>query len=1834
MKKFYLSLFSLICGIVLFSNASSQVFFSYDMPGSCEPATVTLYNMTDTFPLGLQGIAVYNWDLPGGPYMGFQPPPQVLDAGFYTIALTVVDDFDWSVKGSYSEDFYVESTISDFQISTGLQACPGEQITVWVESDSWWMLDWDFGDGTFKTNQNYDNHPTHTYKDPGIYDITLSFGSNCGSDTIVKQINISTTATPTVQAYTIYSGVFCPNDPVNFDVDGQFTSYLWNFGDGNTSTKKGPVHYYDTQVDKQYNVSLTVTNMCGQNAVDNILVDFVTSAPAHSYFDWYAADGSQMPCPNTPIQFNARASGSYFWDFGDGGFSEEPNPVNLFPQVGTYTVTLEVSNGCGDVATHTEDVYIQLNQEDTPNIEFLFKINGLDWEELWSMDTLEVCPGELVAFDNQSYSWSGSPVSYAWDFGDGQSSNLKNPSHVYSGPGVYEVILSGSTACGGNSEFYRYVYVNPAITPEANLGVLPLIVCDGEEVYFFDNEGSFDRYNLIYDIDFGDGETMNGITAPTDSILMTLANHPYSGASGTFYISTFSVTNQCGNSYERVDTITITDDPDQKPFYYISNSTRTDENQQPDDWSVRHDPTDHKFKVSLNWPLWTPALNDTFYVYFFYDGFYPDGENQGNPDGYVRFESSMIASMDSVTAYVPIDPLEAPFVGIVAGWACDGIIEPQEEPEAWGMLTDGLAPINTVSLIPGGFTDLLMLGPPITLNPDWDGLCNDEKPRGKYSYEVGVNSYVVLDFWGGDQYELYGSDDPQGNNWLTTFSYGTYSLMGENMIMFNDQYSCFDMGDYNFTIGGGQLSFTSMNEYCPERAQYLEGDIFTDLPDYGESANTSACVGDPVQFTVAGGTSYKWNFGDGFTSTEKYPVHTYSVPGNYNAYVVATNSCGRTDTIHTYVAVTTDNIPNANFYTDQWDVPRYEPVHFYADDSNDEYTKFYSYEWDFGDGNTSTARSPIHIYERNGEYVVTLTVSNSCGENTSWQSFYVQDAALTCQAKFDVSVAGKVATFTDFSWGEASEWQWNFGDGFTSTAKNPTHTYTNDGIYYVCLSIFDKATNCAHQICKEVLVGTLICRADFRFTANDLTQTVKFTDASINAVDRFWDFGDGTFSEEDAPVHTYSEPGVYPVYLAIFDPGSGCFSEMIKKVSVGTSDLDFCFADFSFFVDETNRTGYFTDESSSNVSEWYWTFGDGTYWAKRHPEHIFPHDGLFNVCLIVFDETTGCVAEVCKQVPVGVDACNMRADFAHFIDIDNNAITFSNKSTGVITDWFWNFGDGATSSRKNPVHTYEKPGFYLVTLSVFNKEEDCADHIAEFVQVGSVDCRASFEYSVNPETKKVTFTNKSKGNIVEYFWFFGDGVFSVEKSPTHVYPAQGLYFAELTVIDETGLCMDWYLEPVQVGTLSCRAKFNYFIDSTANTAYFKPEAIGTVTDYLWFFGDGSVSTAPKPVHFFEQPGYFTVGLNTYNETDNCMDYYEEVILIGAEGIDCRAGFMYMANPETYEVTFTDKSKGRIVDYIWVFGDYTEPVFGEANPIHSYELSGGGYYLVCQTVVNNWFIPNTKCKFIQVAPDEAKDCFADFRFTVDSASRRVRFTDKSFGNPDGWLWKFGDGKISEDQNPVHTYDSPDFYMVHLRTMNSTTGCTSHHYAMINAGMANQGIQAGFAYDIDEDDLKADSYPVDFIGVSLGDGNKLKWDFGDGSKTDTTNLNPKHTYTAPGTYTACLTISNPVTGASDTYCDTIQVGPVSTGSLNDLGNTLQVYPNPFEDITNIVYMLINDTEVDLSVFDNAGRKIATLVREYKGSGRHEVEFSRKNLDSGVYHIRLITGDLVITKMIIIR
>ena len=1859
LRSFLLLTMALYAGNRLSAQGAYVGFYSdinfmlNDAYYGCAPLTVNFFNMSDTS--GIAGGPYWDWYIEGHGNFSTDTVPAITytQGGYFEVTLTLSDDSGYVASQTQYIDVYPDG--SEFQPMDGSEFCPGSPINFNLNVlGQGCEVSWDFGDGSIIIrNADYINH---TYTSEGAYDVTVIVTHfYCGPDTIVQSINITAGAIPIVHATIEGSNMICPNEMVTFNTNDNFQSYLWDFGDGTSSTEFNPSHFFPAQDSTNYTVVLSVTNACGNVGTDPLEVQIrTTGIPADASFhmetpyEQYIENkkSSITVCPNTPVSFIPyNSAATYAWDLGDGSFSSDRKPVHYYTQPGWYYVSLTAINGCGSESTYLDSVEIYMNYGDTPYIDFSFDMDGWDWEDLQA-DTLSVCPGELVEFANDTYGGQNGEVRFIWDFGDGKTSTIKEPSHVYSGPGLYAVTLTGNAPCGGTGSFTKYVLVDNSLVPDVTLGVIPEIICPGERVFFWD-ENDYELNRYVYNIDFGDGNSANNLTGYTDSILMTLTNHVYLGAANDTFNYVFSAVNLCGNTFTKNGTIRITDDPNHKPFYYVENTTTSYDNQPMMDWGVRRDSSDHEFTIHINWPYW-PSYQDTFAVYFWYGGFEPEGGDPGPANGYVTFTSDVIQEGDSVKAYIPLDPMYPPVIGLAAGWTCSGSYLQGIEVEAWGMQLDFTgAPITAFPLVPYGHTDLNTLGNSLTIDPaqEWDEVCNDQKPANRYYYQNSAADYVQLEFFEEDfngdgikdhNYYLYVSFNPEGYDRLTDIERGYYTLMGSNGIAFDNMQDC--IGTYSFDVYPDSITFYLVNDNCSGLEPILTTKTFLRQLDFGYSEeDRSACVGDNVRFTIAGGVSYEWHFGDGGTSTLQFPFHSYAAAGTYDAFVIALNACGRTDTIYTPVEVSENNLPRADFWVEGWDFPRMEPVQFMWGDQYDNRAGNNSFLWNFGDGSTSTVMNPLHAYERNGEYKVNLTVTNGCGTNSWMQYIYVSDAILDCEARFSDSIVMGTDTvyFEDISRGNITSWFWEFGDGFISSQQNPMHVFPRDGIYFVCLSVLDSVSGCATQYCREVLLGVQDCRANFVYSSNDATNTVKFTDRSTSAMEWFWDFGDGSQpSNEQNPTHIYGEPGNYTVCLSIYNSGSDCYAEVCMDVEVGVTDSMFCAADFSFFV-ETDNSVRFTDKASSNITNWYWTFGDGTYIEDRNPNHNYSKPGNYQVCLIVFDQLTGCSAEICKQIPVGTTTCNVDAEYSFFIDITTTTVSFTNKSTGTITDYFWDFGNGTTSTMQNPKHQYAKAGFYLVKLSVRDQASDCSDNVAKFLQVGSVDCKAAFEYKVDMATQNVQFYQKSKGEIVEYFWNFDDGKVSDEPDPLHHFERPGLYKVSLTVINANGVCMDYYAQPVQVGSVNCAANFKYYVDSTTNLAYFTPEAIGTITDYLWLFGDGSVSSMENPRHQFVQPGYYTVGLNTYNQETGCMDYYEEIILIGQAGIDCRADFIYSTVPGSMTVKFKDQSKGNIVKWVWDFGDGSKP-WSTLNDTTVHTYTKGGQYMVCLTVVNSVGIPNTYCEWVRIVSQNSEDCFANFYYAADSVSRTVKFKDASFGGPDQWNWEFGDNNTSVSQDPTNIYSTPAFYLVNLRIKNSTTGCESKHSELINVAQPWMGLQVGFSFEVDSSELKAESYPVDFVGVALGDAGKLQWSI-NGVIVDTTSMNPQDLIDSAGRYLVCLTIWDPVTDSSSTVCDSLTFGNSTVGidpfRQDDfhLGN----YPNPFDEMTNIVYELPFESEVGMAVYDHMGRMVDLLIKgDRQLAGSHRLEYNAAGLNSGIYILRLVIDQGVYTSKMIIQ
>jgi PKD repeat protein len=319
-----------------------------------------------------------------------------------------------------------------------------------------------------------------------------------------------------------------------------------------------------------------------------------------------------------------------------------------------------------------------------------------------------------------------------------------------------------------------------------------------------------------------------------------------------------------------------------------------------------------------------------------------------------------------------------------------------------------------------------------------------------------------------------------------------------------------------------------------------------------------------------------------------------------------------------------------------------------------------SWKWDFGDGSTSTKQNPEHTYSTAGVYTVKETVTNEAGENTETKTDYVTvtDSLQVPAADFSVSETSGEApltvTFTDESSESPTEWKWDFGDGSTSTKKNPEHTYSTAGVYTVEETVTNEVDEDTETKTEYITVTAplQIPAADFSVseTSGEAPLTVSFTDDSSGSPNTWqWNFGDSSDTlTKYNPTHTFTKAGTYTVTETV-----------------------------------TNEAGKDTETKTNYITV---TAPEGTDISSQSTETAIPD--------------TASQSTVSAPVP----------DFSASVTSGEAplTVTFIDESTGSSNEWKWNFGDGSptidgtTSAYKNPTHTYIKAGIYDVKETAIN----------------------------------------------------------------------------------------------------------------------------------------------------------------------------------------------------------------------------------------------------------------------------------------------------------------------------------------------------------------------------------------------------------------------------------------------------------------------------------------------------------------------------------------------------
>ncbi|WP_292347654.1 MULTISPECIES: PKD domain-containing protein [unclassified Methanoregula] len=590
---------------------------------------------------------------------------------------------------------------------------------------------------------------------------------------------------------------------------------------------------------------------------------------------------------------------------------------------------------------------------------------------------------------------------------------------------------------------------------------------------------------------------------------------------------------------------------------------------------------------------------------------------------------------------------------------------------------------------------------------------------------------------------------------------------------------------------------------------------------------------------------------------------------------------------------------------------------------------------------------------------------------------------------------------------------------------------------------------------------------------------------------------------------------------------------------------------------------YFVDQSETNVTRWFWDFGDGTNSTEQNPGHLYRTGGNYTVNLTVWNAMGSDTISRPEYIWVNYGGAAPVANFSSNYSWVNHypplAITFSDTSGGTNLTRYWDFGDGTNSTDVNPVHLYTLPddmfySYYLVNLTV----NDEVGRVSSYSDYIFVQINLTPDFTAEPRiagvNETITFTDLTPRGNWTYghhnqsycqYWDFGDGTqefwwpgnHQIYETPpvsvTHEFQDAGNFTISLST-DQTNDCESMTTTSKNITILSnvtpLKPEFsaNVTRGRTPLAVGFADESEGSPTHWNWSFGDGTWSDDENPDHFYSAAGTYTVSLtasNPYEEnTSTKVGYitvYDPLPPVANFTANVTSGY------EPLAVAFTDISANGPEQWNWSFGDGAYSA--EQYPVHEY-LRPGVYSVSLEiaseygtdTMIRTDYItvigayPTETISVPPPLPPEADFTGAPVSGKVPLT---VQFNDKSFNYPIIWFWDFGDGTTGTVKDPIHTYTSAGSYTVSLNATNNEGMNTTVKTDYITVLPLTVPV-AGFSANTTSGNAPL---AVGFTDESTGSPESWSWSFGDGTTSD--DQNPEHVYSGTGTYTVSLTVTSP-------------------------------------------------------------------------------------------------------------
>lgn len=459
------------------------------------------------------------------------------------------------------------------------------------------------------------------------------------------------------------------------------------------------------------------------------------------------------------------------------------------------------------------------------------------------------------------------------------------------------------------------------------------------------------------------------------------------------------------------------------------------------------------------------------------------------------------------------------------------------------------------------------------------------------------------------------------------------------------------------------------------------------------------------------------------------------------------------------------------------------------------------FNWTFQDvtGNNtivgfSTSAIPFSHTFGTGNYSINLNATNPAGSNVSFQNAWVNVSVPIPLVMFTTNVSTGVTPLVlelnDTSARSPTMWNTSWGDGtFTNQTTFPptniTHTYTDVGSFY----INQYATNAYGTANGTPLLITVLTPMVANFTGvptnGGIPLSVTFTDTSVGSPTSWsWDFGDGNSSTLQNPSHTYVTSGTYTVALTatnIYNFDTETKVNYITATDAPTANFN---VNKSYGIPPLAVA--FTDTSIGSGITWSWDFGDGNTSILQNPTHTFVSDGNYNVNLTVTNGF-GSSSKIKVILVAGLSSAYTGVPTAGAYPL---SVLFTETTTGLNPDsFYWEFGDGNTSTSQNPTHTFPHMGYYTINNRITNGSYVFWNNKTNYIEAYGITPSFSVSNTTSSTSAPlvVAFTSTSttlNATVDTYLWVFGDGTQSTDATPVHVYDTTfGTFQSNLTLGD-------------------------------------------------------------------------------------------------------------------------------------------------------------------------------------------------------------------------------------------------------------------------------------------------------------------------------------------------------------------------------------------------------------------------------------------------------------------